>query len=294
MNYPRSKWTDAENDYLRTHYIKRTSDELQSIADHLGRKFGGVEMQARRLGLYQRGRQPRWPDRDTEFLRQHWKVRSDKWIAKELGRDVGGVKSRRLKLGLHRRKLPPIIFTVHTAAGVVGIDEHAVLRWIKQGLLKAKKAKGRTVQWEIKPRHLREFLQTNPDKWNSQRAPRIIQEINSRELEKDLRKWAYEAENVKRKVPEDLSPAFARFVADVAMGASERIKEGRNPDWYRKKVEQDASIPVRHQRRWITAEDRQLREMYKQCLTYSQMAEKLGRNYAGVSHRMGAVNIWEV
>jgi len=285
-------WTPGEDSVIEKHYYPRCPVGVAKfIAEQIDRTVIAVKERARKLGK-SAIKERRWTREEDDFISKNYQDMSDKKLAKKLNRTEDAVLSRRGRLKLKRTTLEPTTFSMNEIAKAIGLDVHCVSRWVDEGLLPAKRGRNKRVAHEIQPEALLKFMQENPGAWCTRKGPRIIAEINRRIVEKDLRKWRKKHGHEKRSIPKDLRPAFAKFVADVATDASDRIRAVRNPDWLQEKRHKDNLKPGRQAEKWTPEEDRLLRKFYVQGIGYAEMAEKLGRSYAAVAHRMGRTNIW--
>ena len=81
-----------------------------------------------------------WSAGDMEWLREWAGVLGDEEIAERLGRSTAAVKVRRIRRGLPGPTVHPDYLTAQGVAKVLGVDVHAVCRWIDLGLLAAELA----------------------------------------------------------------------------------------------------------------------------------------------------------
>lgn len=123
-----------------------------------------------------------WTTREDEFLRAHLGVLSEAEIAQSLGRTRMAVHlrwSRDLKLPAPSKN--PVIVTGHRIAQMLGVDEHAVVKWIDRGILPGRRLPGeRTIrvvdrrvltQWVVNPAH---WIYFDPRRVRDRRLRRLL------------------------------------------------------------------------------------------------------------------------
>jgi hypothetical protein len=291
-------WTEEENEYMRKHYGKTPREEIARV---LNRTIPALNNQAKKLGL--REKTPVWTPEEEQFLRENWHSVSIGVIAEKLGRTETSIKTKqkRMKLG---PQIHPGMFVLRDICNLLGMDHRRIKRYIKAGYLRAKKAplRGRSVML-IHPANLRKFLRNHPDAWDARVVD--ITEVMRQIREKERTIEAVEAQKENggckdiedRRIPEHLRPVFARFVADVALKASDRIVKARQEqkltlEWFQKKAKEDMA-KERECLRWTPKEDERLRKMFQSGrYTYQEMADRLGRTRAAISQRIRRIEIW--
>lgn len=293
-------WTPEQDDFLRANYH---SLQLKEIARILGKPTSTVNSRVNRLGITRTKKEPPWSAEDIRFLRENWGKLSIRTLAKRLNRSEYGVlvKSKRLKLGPIQDKS---LFTKSEICHLLRVDHRKVGRWVSQGLLKAKiaptsrkRGKSRNIL-QVKPKDLLDFLREHPDQWDARKAGDIRRAVNMKELLAPKVK-IQRTEGVKhRRIPDHLMPAFAKFVADVAMSASDRIKQSRQSlDWIQEKKQRDMEVRLpREGFRWTPDEDERLRRLFRKGeLTDRQIGLVLGRSENAIRHRLMRIRetIWE-
>lgn len=293
------RWTEAENEYIRKHYGKKSREEIALV---LGRTVPALTNQAGKLGLRPK-KEPRWTTKDEQFLRKNWHSMTKQAIAKRLGRTEKAIeiKQKRLKLGPQAH---PGMFTMRDVTGLIKVDHRKIKKYIKDGHINVTKAPVKCGSGNIILIHsteLRKFIRKHPEAWDARK-------VNIAEVKRQirLRERAYEhieAEkedggNAKeQRIPEHLRPAFALFVADIAINISDRIVAARQEnkltlEWFKQKVKQDME-KERWRLRWTPEDDRRLREMFRSGrYTYQEMAERLGRTASAVGHRLARIDVW--
>ena len=78
-----------------------------------------------------------WSAEEMERLREWSGVLGDEEIAERLGRSTAAVRVRRIRRGLPGPTVHPDYLTARGAATALGVDVHAVCKWIDLGLLAA-------------------------------------------------------------------------------------------------------------------------------------------------------------
>jgi hypothetical protein len=94
----RHPWSADEVKLLKRLY---QDENVQSIADKLGRPYRAVTYKARTIGL-KREKPPLWSKQEIRLLKKMYPDNSARDIAKELGRTVWGVQQKAYKLGLRK------------------------------------------------------------------------------------------------------------------------------------------------------------------------------------------------
>jgi hypothetical protein len=138
------------------------------LAKKVGMPHWALKKRARELGLA-RTKEQRWDERELEILARHaWM--SDERIRLKL-KSAGyarTVTAVHLKLKRMRFKHDGSFYSANGLAHALGIDSHAVTRWIKSGHLKAKfRGTARTEQqngdiYLIHEKDVRRFILEHP------------------------------------------------------------------------------------------------------------------------------------
>lgn len=92
-----NKWTDEKTEYLKSHYMDKTLDEL---ADDLGVSRPTVINKKKELGLRVSKPETKWTEEKTEYLKAHYMDKTVKELADELGVAQSTVANKKSKLGL--------------------------------------------------------------------------------------------------------------------------------------------------------------------------------------------------
>ena len=289
-------WEPWEDEFMRSWYGKMPREK---IARHLGRTVPSLNSRALKLGLRNK-KPPRWTPEEEEFLRKNWRRMSISKIAKALGRSWHSIEVKagpgRLNLG---PQTDPKKWTAQGIADLLDIDVHVVLHWLKKRWLRANLSpcEKRKI-YQVTTRALLRFLRENPDKWNSNRCPDLLYEIEIR-----LNKKPGKRHKNRQRIPEHLKNNFAKFVVSVAqdmlLERSEGCNGGDGDDeyygWLDEKIIADQKLPERRFKRWTPEEDLQLARMFRHGdKTYAEMGKVLGRSGGAVGHRLRRINVWEL
>lgn len=296
----RKSWTPEEKQFLRENYGLMPRQE---IARTLNKTIPAVSNMAGRLGLRQK-KEPRWTPEEDRFLRENWHSMAIRTLARRLKRTAVAidVRAKRLKLG---PQIDPGMFTLKDICDLLKIGHRKVKKYIAAGQMRVKKAPVKTSQGHdillFSPAELRGFLRRHPEVWDARRVDidAVMRAIRMKEHIADRIEAQRESEDdtQERRIPEHLKPAFARFVAGVAMKAADRIQKARREqkltwEYFQKKLEQDHARE-RNGLPWTPEEDERLREMFRSGrYTYQEMAERLGRTAPAIGHRLTRIDIW--
>lgn len=173
----RQAFTPQADEVIRAEYRRMLHGRRPyAVKDFLETKIGvpgwACQRRAAELGLT-RIKEPRWTDEELEllahiatrtvnrqrireYLRKRGFVRSENAVWLMLKRRLGGVR-------MHRSW-----YTANQLAGLLGVDAHLVLSWIRSGRLPASKAGSERTQRQggdmhvIRAHHLRAFVAANP------------------------------------------------------------------------------------------------------------------------------------
>jgi hypothetical protein len=165
-------FTDQIDQLIREIYLNhrdaRTGFSIRTLAKKVGMPHWALKKRARELGLARTKELP-WSDAELGILARHaWM--SDERIRLKLkaagySRTVTGIH---LKLKRMRFKHDGSFYSAYSLAQALGIDSHAVTRWIKSGHLKAKlRGTARTPQqngdsYLIQEKDIRRFILEHP------------------------------------------------------------------------------------------------------------------------------------
>lgn len=101
----RQEWTPSEVELLQQHYETTPAEDLLSMFP--GRTVRTIQDKARSIGLHAYAYLNRsWTKEDDDYIRSHWKAKTDTELAAILDRTLRAVKWRREKLGLFREVAP--------------------------------------------------------------------------------------------------------------------------------------------------------------------------------------------
>jgi len=165
-------FNDQIDQFIREIYLNhrasKTRPGIRLLAKKVGMPHWALKKRARELGLARTKELP-WSERELEILARYaWM--SDERIRLKLkaagyARTVTAI---RLKLKRMRFKHDGSFYSANGLAQALGIDSHAVARWIKSGHLKAKhRGTARTEQqngdiYLIQERDVRRFILEHP------------------------------------------------------------------------------------------------------------------------------------
>ena len=93
----RNMWKDDEIEYLIRAY---PSQPIADIANHLGRSEPAIKARARIEGLK---RDSTWTPSDLKFLRNNYKIMSNRQIAASISKTDKAVQSKAFEMGLSKR-----------------------------------------------------------------------------------------------------------------------------------------------------------------------------------------------
>ena len=135
-------FTDQIDQFIREIYLShpgaKTRPGIRMLAKKVGIQHWALKKRARELGLARTKERP-WSEPELEILARYaWM--SDERIRLKL-KDAGYSRSAtgiHLKLRRMKFKQDPSFYSASGLAEALGIDSHAVSRWIRSGHLKAK------------------------------------------------------------------------------------------------------------------------------------------------------------
>ena len=108
-----------------------------------------------------------WTEEEDFKLENLWGKYNIKVIMKELGRSQRSIEHRAIKLKLGSF-FDNGLYTATDVSNLIGIDIGAVIRWINNKGLKArKKTRNKQQNYQIVPENLYEWLKENQDLWSS-------------------------------------------------------------------------------------------------------------------------------
>jgi hypothetical protein len=104
------RWSEEEIEFIRENYKKLT---VKEIADELKRTPRGVRGKIERIGIklepLKRNQKYKWTKEDVKFIKDNYKVLTDKKIAKKINKSKAAVCRKRLNLGLRKQTGEPYI-----------------------------------------------------------------------------------------------------------------------------------------------------------------------------------------
>jgi hypothetical protein len=144
-----------------------------------------------------RPKAPEWSPEEEQFLRDNHEWMSDEEMAYALGRTRDGVHIRRERV----LKLPPMskhpnwLTPTRIAAELLGVDNHAVLRLVRRGLLAAERLpwrnQGKAPAWRVRRVTFMRWA-VNPLNWIYFDPARVPDEHLRRLLELEAQRWGDE------------------------------------------------------------------------------------------------------
>lgn len=97
----KKKYTEQELEHIRLLFKQKKTDE--EIARIMGRGVEGIKAKRRQLGLnrpdavaIKNGHN--WTEDELQFIRNYWRTKTDKWMAKKLGVSVSAYKHKRQRM----------------------------------------------------------------------------------------------------------------------------------------------------------------------------------------------------
>ena len=96
-----NKWTDEKTEYLKSHYMDKTLDEL---ADDLGVSRPTVINKKKELGLRVSKPETKWTEEKTEYLKAHYMDKTVKELADDLEVSIATIYFRKKELNLQGHK----------------------------------------------------------------------------------------------------------------------------------------------------------------------------------------------
>lgn len=184
IKQPATEWIDAA--ICRAYRSGKRSPDLKSLAKALGRTKGWIKWRAAVLGV-RRSHVGAIGAPDTP-----WTPEEDQLLEELMDRGLAitGIHNhfrrkhyrRSITAILCRAKMKELNFsrdfwTANDTAKALNVDDSVVLRWIRDGLLKATRRHGMTADtestkatlWDVQMTDLRKFLVQNPYAWDHRR-----------------------------------------------------------------------------------------------------------------------------
>ena len=251
LAYREDAWLPEEIDRLRQGF--KADEDLQEIADSLGRTLAAVRTRIDDLGLRRNSSRP-WSEMDDAFMAQHYGLRATSAVAAMLGRSCYAVYARAGLLGLTEGNAPAYTDweTAQIRAGYaqgVPVAQLAVLI--------GRPASGiATVASRLKIRHA-----NSPPDWSGAEQQRALELA-----ETDIR---YAAIAVQLEA-EGFPPRIGRTVGQTLR----RLGYGRG--WGRP---------------WSIEEDDLLRGAYRHDKSLTSLRQRLGRSRTSIAYRAGELDL---
>jgi len=134
-----------------------------------------------------------WGQEEDEFLRANLGILSEEAIGAALGRTATAVHLRwKRDLGLPAPSKTPGYLTANRAARTLGVDVHAVCRWIERGWLPARLLPFRNRRvWRIREEDLKRFI-IKPEHWILFRPERVRDPALARLVALAVERWGDE------------------------------------------------------------------------------------------------------
>lgn len=171
-------WTAEENEFIQKNWVSMSDDELAST---LNRSSHAVANQRSRLGLL---RNPslckQWSNEEMDMLAELWGSVPAPQIAKRLGRTTFAVTNKAASLGLYDQRGQGDMMSLEQVTQMLGLKNTSVVAgWKKDGLRYTRAPinghTGRRVakqtHYIFRMKHVLEWLEAHPDKWDSRRIP---------------------------------------------------------------------------------------------------------------------------
>ena len=161
---------EAADRLMKECYDSRT-ETIDWLSQNLGFPRWAIKKRAQELGLARTKEKP-WSDKEVAYLEANLHRLSLSVLARKLHRSVTAVALKAKRLGIRKSDEG---YTVHSLAQAFGVDDHKVLRWIKQGLLKAShRNSGRPRDmYFITDRDVRRFVATYPTEFDLKRVDQV-------------------------------------------------------------------------------------------------------------------------
>jgi hypothetical protein len=185
-DYVRQATTPAIDARIEREY-RSGRPKLKALAREINRTHGWIKWRARELGVARQLTIRPWTPEEDELLRalleKNYSVTTMHRKFREAGfrRACGGIRNRLDVLDLSWQR---DFWTAHETARALRVDSHSVLRWIAAGKLKAKQARGPSVDdlpclekkmlYQIKPKDVSQFMKKYPGDWDHRKLPKEL------------------------------------------------------------------------------------------------------------------------
>ncbi|MEG1310153.1 MAG: hypothetical protein RSD06_04685 [Bacilli bacterium] len=278
-----NEWTNEQIEAL-----KLLSEEYhyKDIAKMMDKTENAIYLKARRLGITLIQDRRKWTKDEEEYLYERWGRDKIEKIARNMRRTVFSVKVKatRMHLGyMSQANIDQI--SVADISDILGVRAERITdTWIKHGLkLKKKKVSKNYGYYCIDLDNLMLFLKEHQDLWNSQNLEKNILGEES--------EWLLEKR--KRDI-ENISFEYRIWTEEEIQLAEKLLIQGYNYEQISLQVNhslvgvacklRELGYSYRLPRFWKGEELKFLRENYED-MTYTEIAEKLGRTTKAVGER---------
>ena len=163
-------FSDEEDCLIRDRYDSRT-ETIDELARLLRVPRWVIRHRASRLGVTRRS-EPRWTPDDEAYLQANLRRLSVGGLARKLGRSPTAIALKAKRLGLRKRNGG---YTLRSLALGFGVEQHAVARWVREGMLTARRRNsGRERDmYLISDRAVREFVRRHPLSFDVRRVDQL-------------------------------------------------------------------------------------------------------------------------
>lgn len=169
----RYRWTEGQDDLIRRRYRGRAT--TAEVARALGVPVWQVRLRAARLGMARTGPNIKpWTAAEEAFLEEYAGSRSLSWLSNKLCRaeTAVAIKMRRLRISRAIREG----YTVRELELCFGVAHQSIDRWIRQGLLKARRRNTKPEEgaapgpWRVSDDDVLAFIRSNPTAFDLSRV----------------------------------------------------------------------------------------------------------------------------
>lgn len=158
-------WTPEKEAYLRRRYDSLVRGRTYELAQALGWPRHEVKKHARLLGLTHPMDRREFTPEEVAVIEKWTGTRASRWIARKLKRSEMSVVLKQQRMHLSRRVRDG--YCVRDLEQCFGIGHHAIDRWIREGLLKAKhrgtdRAGKQGDIFKVTDQDVKAFIRNNP------------------------------------------------------------------------------------------------------------------------------------
>lgn len=279
-----NEWTNEEIEALKLLSDKYHYSEIAKI---MNKTENAIYLKARRLGITLIQDRRKWTKDEETLLSDLWGNKSIETISKTMKRTVFSLKVKAVRMGLG----PMIrnnydLITVSDICDLLGVTRDRITTtWINLGLnLKKKKLTNNMSYYVITWKDLMNFLENHQNEWDSRcveknmfgTEPEWLKEKRIRDIEENplwYRKWT----------EEEIKQAESLFKnGKDYLEIAEIINRS---EWAVANLLRNMGYSYMLPQYWKGKELKYLRENY-QNMTYSEIAEKLGRSTKSVSAKV--------